>query len=147
MARIAAIIAVFATFAALGGIWFVSRGGGDDNPFAQCMAGQVAGGAGAIGGSFELVSETGETVTDKVELQAKVQAARAVQQTLAGHVASMLGHGFLGNLGRQAVQRAGRAAGPARRERIFDEQLSELGVWISSMLVRLGDIRVDTPED
>lgn len=29
----------------------------------------------------------------------------------------------------------------------LDEQLSELGVWISSMLVRLGDIRVDTPED
>lgn len=65
MARIAAIIAVFATIIVLGGIWFISRDHGDDDQFAQCREGQVAGGASAIGGPFELVSETGETVTDK----------------------------------------------------------------------------------
>ena len=65
MARIAAIIAVFATILVLGGIWFVSRDQGDEDQFAQCREGQVAGGASAIGGPFELVSETGATVTDK----------------------------------------------------------------------------------
>jgi len=38
--------------------------GSDDDQFAQCRAAAVAGGAGQIGGPFELVSETGETVTD-----------------------------------------------------------------------------------
>ncbi|MEP2531690.1 SCO family protein [Shimia sp.] len=65
MARTAAIIAVFATIIALAGIWFVSRGKGDGDQFAQCRQGQVAGGTAAIGGPFELVSETGETVTEK----------------------------------------------------------------------------------
>lgn len=37
---------------------------GNDDPFAQCRAAQVAGGSAQIGGPFELVSETGETVTD-----------------------------------------------------------------------------------
>ena len=32
--------------------------------FAQCRASQVAGGAGAIGGPFELIDETGAAVTD-----------------------------------------------------------------------------------
>ena len=36
-----------------------------EEQFAQCREGQVAGGASSIGGPFELVSETGETVTDK----------------------------------------------------------------------------------
>jgi protein SCO1/2 len=35
-----------------------------DDPFGQCREGVVAGGAGAIGGPFTLVSETGATVTD-----------------------------------------------------------------------------------
>jgi protein SCO1/2 len=35
-----------------------------DDPFGQCRATTIAGGAGTIGGPFELVSETGETVTD-----------------------------------------------------------------------------------
>ena len=34
------------------------------DPFGQCRSTAIAGGAGAIGGPFELVSETGETVTD-----------------------------------------------------------------------------------
>ncbi|MEM7723022.1 MAG: SCO family protein [Pseudomonadota bacterium] len=36
----------------------------DADPFGQCRATNVVGGAGAIGGPFTLVSETGETVTD-----------------------------------------------------------------------------------
>ncbi|MCZ4354371.1 SCO family protein [Roseovarius aestuarii] len=36
---------------------------GDDDVFAQCRNGAVAGGAGAIGGDFTLVDETGRTVT------------------------------------------------------------------------------------
>ncbi len=39
------------------------RGGGD--PFAECRASAVAGGAGSIGGPFTLVNADGETVTDK----------------------------------------------------------------------------------
>jgi protein SCO1/2 len=35
-----------------------------DDQFAECRTSSVAGGAGAIGGPFTLVSETGETVTD-----------------------------------------------------------------------------------
>lgn len=37
----------------------------DGDPFGQCRANNVAGGAGSIGGPFTLVSETGETVTDQ----------------------------------------------------------------------------------
>src|SRR6056297_790615 len=37
----------------------------DGDPFGQCRASNVAGGAGSIGGPFTLVSETGETVTDQ----------------------------------------------------------------------------------
>lgn len=36
-----------------------------EDPLAQCRGGAVASGQAAIGGAFELVSETGETVTDK----------------------------------------------------------------------------------
>lgn len=36
-----------------------------DDPLAQCRDGVVAGGSDAIGGPFELVDETGKTVTDK----------------------------------------------------------------------------------
>lgn len=46
-------------------IWIFSRDTGESDVFAQCRMGAVAGGSGAIGGPFELVSETGETVTDK----------------------------------------------------------------------------------
>ncbi|OAN75182.1 protein senC [Jannaschia sp. EhC01] len=42
---------------------YLANSGGDDQ-FAECRQGVVAGGAGTIGGAFELVSETGETVTD-----------------------------------------------------------------------------------
>ena len=56
-------IASLAVLAAAAGtasaIWWMERG---DDPFAPCRDGAVAGAA-AIGGPFELVAETGETVT------------------------------------------------------------------------------------
>ncbi|PRY20713.1 protein SCO1/2 [Aliiruegeria haliotis] len=60
-----AIIAGGATVALVAGTYlFVSGGAGDDR-FAECRNGAVAGGTEAIGGPLELVSETGETVTEK----------------------------------------------------------------------------------
>lgn len=38
---------------------------GESDKFAECVSGAVAGGPEGIGGPLELVSETGETVTDK----------------------------------------------------------------------------------
>lgn len=46
-----------------GTAWFVLAPRTDD-PFAQCRGGQIAGGAGSIGGPFTLVDKTGATVTD-----------------------------------------------------------------------------------
>ncbi|WP_299349127.1 SCO family protein [uncultured Shimia sp.] len=63
MIRNIAIVAIVVAIGGLGGMWFVSRGGEADQ-FAQCRAGAIAGGAGAIGGPFELVDEDGNTVTD-----------------------------------------------------------------------------------
>lgn len=48
-----------------GGAAYVLLGPGSDDPFAQCRASNVAGGGADIGGPFELVDETGETVTDE----------------------------------------------------------------------------------
>ncbi|MBW6416228.1 SCO family protein [Celeribacter sp. PS-C1] len=60
-----AIVATVVMAAVIGGsAWFVSRPTGDD-AFAQCRASAVSGGAGAIGGPFELVREDGVTVTDQ----------------------------------------------------------------------------------
>ena len=63
MSRIIAPIAAIAAAVLVGGSWLATR---DANPdqFAQCRASAVAGGT-AIGGPFELVNATGETVTDK----------------------------------------------------------------------------------
>jgi protein SCO1/2 len=65
MLRTVAAIAVFVVILALGGMWFVSRDVGDGDQFAQCRQSQVAGGAGAIGGPFELVDEDRHAVTDQ----------------------------------------------------------------------------------
>ena len=43
---------------------FGRTGAGSADVFAQCRSTVIAGGADTIGGPFELVSETGETVTD-----------------------------------------------------------------------------------
>ena len=58
-------LAIFATVgvvAVLGGTWYATQR--DADRFAECRASAVAGGAGAIGGPFELVNAKGETVTD-----------------------------------------------------------------------------------
>jgi protein SCO1/2 len=60
------IIALFAVAAVLLGMtvggYLVLNGAGDDQ-FAECRRGTVVGGA-AIGGPFDLVSETGDAITD-----------------------------------------------------------------------------------
>lgn len=48
----------------IGGALWLNRGNGGNDQFAQCRAGVVAGGAGALGGKFELTDETGARVTD-----------------------------------------------------------------------------------
>lgn len=63
-ARTAAIAAGAVVIAGLASTWYFVSGAEQDQ-FAQCRKGAVAGGAGAIGGPFTLVSETGATVTDK----------------------------------------------------------------------------------
>ena len=67
MNRIYAASALALTAALLGGIGvsiLLGRANQGDDLFAQCRATQVAGGPGNIGSPFELVSETGQTVTD-----------------------------------------------------------------------------------
>ena len=62
--RYIASFSAVAVVAGLAGIWAMTQGG-DDDAFAQCRSSTVAGGAGTIGGPFELVNSAGETVTDK----------------------------------------------------------------------------------
>ena len=64
MIRLYASLAAIAVAALAGGSWVALRGGGSGDPFAPCRESAIAGGAASIGGDFELVSETGETVTD-----------------------------------------------------------------------------------
>lgn len=66
MTRLYALLAALFVAALAGGTWFLTRAdsaGGDQ--FAQCRSSAIAGGAGTIGGPFELVNAAGETVTDK----------------------------------------------------------------------------------
>lgn len=65
MTRSIAIVAAVAVLGLLGGVYFMTVRVPSGDQFAQCRAGQVAGGTSQIGGPFTLVSETGETVTDK----------------------------------------------------------------------------------
>ncbi|WP_422030047.1 SCO family protein [Roseovarius sp.] len=65
MTRIIAIGSAVVLAVLLGAIYWITKRGDGGDQFAQCRGGNVAGGAGAIGGPFELVSETGETVTEK----------------------------------------------------------------------------------
>ena len=60
---IAATAVVAAALAGAVAVTLAQRGGQDDR-FAECIGGQVAGGPEGIGGPLELVSETGATVTD-----------------------------------------------------------------------------------
>lgn len=63
--RYIAPLAVLAIVGLLGGIWFATQSSDSGDEFAQCRASQIAGGAGTIGGPFELVNAQGQTVTDK----------------------------------------------------------------------------------
>ena len=66
MQKFFAIGAAVVLVAVVGGTaGYVMTQGNSDDKFAQCRASTVAGGAGALGGPFTLVSETGATVTDK----------------------------------------------------------------------------------
>lgn len=64
MNRLFAILAAVIAVIAIGVTWVMTRVGSDD-PYGQCRSTQIAGGAGAIGGPFELLNSKGETVTDK----------------------------------------------------------------------------------
>ena len=60
-----AIVAGVFLIVAIGAMgWYATRPASGD-AFAQCRGSAVSGGAGAIGGPFELVREDGQTVTDK----------------------------------------------------------------------------------
>lgn len=65
MTRTIAIAATVVVLGLLGGVYYMTIGSAPDDQFAQCRTGKVAGGSSQIGGPFTLVSETGETVTDK----------------------------------------------------------------------------------
>ncbi|AHD02656.1 SCO family protein [Leisingera methylohalidivorans] len=65
MTRAYALLAAAFVAALVGGAWFMTRGGGSGDKFAQCRSSQIAGGTDTIGGAFELVNAKGETVTDK----------------------------------------------------------------------------------
>ncbi|MCR9111862.1 MAG: SCO family protein [Rhodobacteraceae bacterium] len=63
MMRLYVILAALIIVAGGSATWFLTMDRSDDR-FAQCRAGQVAGGASQIGGPFTLVNGSGETVTD-----------------------------------------------------------------------------------
>lgn len=65
MTRNVAIFAAALVVLGLAGIYAATSLFAPDDQYAQCRATAVAGGAAAIGGPFTLVSETGETVTEK----------------------------------------------------------------------------------
>lgn len=62
--RYIASISALAIAGLLGGVWYATQSSQGSDQFAQCRASQIAGGAGSIGGPFELVNGQGETVTD-----------------------------------------------------------------------------------
>ncbi|MEM9498366.1 MAG: SCO family protein [Pseudomonadota bacterium] len=63
MTRVFAIAAALALVVLVASLTVMTLMRGDDDQFAQCRAGAVAGGS-QLGGPFTLVSETGETVTE-----------------------------------------------------------------------------------
>jgi protein SCO1/2 len=59
------VVAALGAEAASAQGWFSRLFGGEEDRFAECRTGQVAGGSGQIGGSFTLVDSEGQTVTDE----------------------------------------------------------------------------------
>lgn len=64
MIRLYSLIAAGLLAAMLGALGFMVWQGSTGDRFAQCRGTAIAGGAGALGGPFELVDHTGRTVTD-----------------------------------------------------------------------------------
>ena len=64
MIRLYSLLATGFVAAMLGGLGYFVYSGQQQTGFSQCRATSVAGGAGSIGGPFELVDHTGRTVTD-----------------------------------------------------------------------------------
>lgn len=62
MTKLLAGVATLAVFALLGGTWIAIQSAQSDDPFAECRAGAIGGGA--IGGPLTLVNGDGKTVTD-----------------------------------------------------------------------------------
>lgn len=62
--RLIALLSAVGVIVSIAAIYFLSRPDLSGDRFAQCRASTVAGGAGAIGGPFELVNAEGSTVTD-----------------------------------------------------------------------------------
>ncbi|MFK7744985.1 MAG: SCO family protein [Roseobacter sp.] len=62
--RFIALFSVAAVVGVMGGFWIATQGSDGDDQFAQCRASTVAGGAGALGGPFELLNASGDVVTD-----------------------------------------------------------------------------------
>lgn len=65
MLKVYAGLAIAAVAALLGGTaWYITQKSSDDR-YAQCRSSVIAGGPGMIGGPFELLDETGASVTDR----------------------------------------------------------------------------------
>jgi len=62
MTKLLAGVAALAVVALLGGTWIAIQSAQSDDPFADCRAGAIGGGA--IGGPLSLVNGEGKTVTD-----------------------------------------------------------------------------------
>lgn len=64
MTRLHAISATLAVVLVLVFTWAITRSGEEEDQFAQCRIGQVAGGSAQIGGPFTLLDRTGAQVTE-----------------------------------------------------------------------------------
>ena len=64
MIRLYSMLAVGLIAALLGGLGYMVYTGQNQAEFAQCRGTSISGGAGAIGGPFELVDHTGRVVTE-----------------------------------------------------------------------------------
>ncbi|MBV7395253.1 SCO family protein [Mameliella sediminis] len=65
MQRLAAIAAFGGLVALSAGVWIYTQQSASGDPYEQCRATRIAGGADQIGGPFTLLNKSGEEVTDK----------------------------------------------------------------------------------